>query len=309
MKRARHLGALLVATLVAAAGLVVLGQGPASAAWCSDGGVNVVVDYNSLGGGVAKGCAPSGGGKSASAIFVEAGFPLSYAQRQPGFVCRVSGKPASDPCVNASPANAYWGLFHSDGKSGKWTYANLGVGGLKVPEGGFVAFAFQDSNTTHQPDATPMAPAKPTPTPTPTKPATTAPVTPKPGGAGGSTAPQPGKKPSTKATRTAAAQPTASPSGRPSVTSPTPSLRASASASSTPTAAASISPSDPAPSEPSTDPTDSTGSAEAATTTATKAGSAGEKHSGLPVWVPVSVVLVLVAAAGVAVLLRRRGNP
>ena len=43
-----------------------------------------------------------------------AGFPvpelfnLSYAQRQPGFVCRVAGKPgtAQESCVNASPANA-----------------------------------------------------------------------------------------------------------------------------------------------------------------------------------------------------------
>lgn len=303
MKRARHLGALLVATAVAAAGLVVLGQGPASAAWCSDGGVNVVVDYNSLGGGVVKGCAPSGGGEVASKLFPAAGFTLSYAQRQPGFVCRVSGKPASDKCVNASPANAYWGLFHSDGKSGKWSYANLGVGGLKVPEGGFVAFAFQDSNTTHQPDVAPVAPA--TPAPTPTKPATSAPSTPKPGGTGGGGAPQPGKKPSAKATRPAASKPSVTPAASPS-TAATPSATPTATGSSTPSASASISPANPTPSvEPSADPTETTGSA-AAATTATKAGSAGEKHSGLPVWVPLGVVAVLVCAAGAAVALRRR---
>ena len=40
---------------------------------------------------------------------------------------------SNDPCVNTAPANAYWGLYWSDGKSGKWNYSSTGVGGLKVP--------------------------------------------------------------------------------------------------------------------------------------------------------------------------------
>ena len=49
-----------------------------------------------------------------------------------------------DPCVNTSPDNAYWGLFWSNGTSGKWTYATTGVSGLSVPKGGFVAFSWQN---------------------------------------------------------------------------------------------------------------------------------------------------------------------
>ena len=56
------------------------------------------------------------------------GVTLGYATRQPGFVCRVNGAPASDPCVNASPANAYWGLWWADGSQASWTYSSYGVG-------------------------------------------------------------------------------------------------------------------------------------------------------------------------------------
>ena len=41
--------------------------------------------------------------------------PPTYDAASAGYVCRVSGKPADDPCVNTPPADAYWGLFWSDG--------------------------------------------------------------------------------------------------------------------------------------------------------------------------------------------------
>ncbi len=104
--RFRHLGHL-VATVVltVAAGLVATTAtaGPAAAAECrGSSGVTVVVDFNSLGGGVQGACVNRGG--RASSLFTSAGFPLKYAQRQPGFVCRVSGVPTSDPCTNTAPA-------------------------------------------------------------------------------------------------------------------------------------------------------------------------------------------------------------
>ena len=83
------------------------------------------------------------GGKSASAIVASVGVTLTYAQRQPGSVCRVNGAPASDPCVNASPANAYWGLWWADGSQASWTYSSYGAGGLTVPSGGSVGFSWQ----------------------------------------------------------------------------------------------------------------------------------------------------------------------
>ena len=108
--------------LVAGSGFA-LGSAPAaSAATCTtSGGVSVVVDYRELGGSTVTACAPDGGGRSASAIFASVGVQLDYATRQPGFVCRVNGAPASDPCVNASPANAYWGLWWADGSTASWT--------------------------------------------------------------------------------------------------------------------------------------------------------------------------------------------
>ena len=148
-----RLAGLVVAAVAAAAGLVSVSSAPASAALCSAGGVNVVVDFHELGGGVQKSCDPNGANKSSDKVFEAAGFHLSYAQRQPGFVCRVSGKSPKDPCVNTSPDNAYWGLYWSNGTSGRWTYATTGVSGLSVPKGGFVAFSWQNGGPNDPPRA------------------------------------------------------------------------------------------------------------------------------------------------------------
>ncbi|VXB83961.1 hypothetical protein [Nocardioides sp. AX2bis] len=125
----------------------VLTAGPAAAATCGGGpGVTVVVDRAGLGGGTTTGC--DGDGGRATDNFADTGVGLTYAQRDPGFVCRVGGAPASDPCVNTSPADAYWGLWWSDGTSGTWRYSSVGVGSLTVPAGGSVAFRFNDGDRT-----------------------------------------------------------------------------------------------------------------------------------------------------------------
>ena len=130
--------------------------------------MTVVVDYHQLGGGVQQACDADGGGKVASTVFPDSGFPLTYVQRQPGFVCRVAGAPSSDPCVNTPPASAYWSLWWSDGKSGTWTYASTGVGSLKVPDGGYVAFSWQGQDGKAAPGVTPSpraASSSPSPSP------------------------------------------------------------------------------------------------------------------------------------------------
>ena len=140
-----------VSVLGAAAGLVAF-TGPAEAKACPAGtGVTVVVNSS-------VGCDKNGGGTAAS-NFADAGHTLRYAAKEPGFVCRVNGSPSSDPCGKASPANAYWGLFWSDGKSGKWVYASSGVGSVRVPKGGWVAFVFQSSNTRKPPGMRPVTAA------------------------------------------------------------------------------------------------------------------------------------------------------
>lgn len=153
----------------------------ADAATCtSPGAVSVVVDYRELGGSTVTACAPDGGGKSATAVFASVGVDISYATRQPGFVCRVSGVPASDPCVNASPANAYWGLWWSDGTSSSWTFSSSGVGGLVVPAGGSVGWSWQQDRPAGGgvPPAVPppVNPATPTASPTTSEPSSSSPT-------------------------------------------------------------------------------------------------------------------------------------
>ncbi|MGH3362736.1 MAG: hypothetical protein ACRDOM_09805 [Nocardioides sp.] len=134
--------------LAAATVVAVLGGAPASAAEqparCpSARAVMVVVDFAELGGGVTQSCRPSGG-SAALELFEDSGHPITYVQRQPGFVCRVSGKPVEDPCVVTPPDDAYWGLWWSDAGSTEWSYATVGADSLTIPDGGAVAFAWHD---------------------------------------------------------------------------------------------------------------------------------------------------------------------
>ena len=164
-------GLVTAAVLAAVTGLTVVGLGtaPAAAALCADaGGVSVVVDFREVGGGIATGCDADGGGKSAATLFADAGFALEYVQRQPGFVCRVNGAPAAASCVSTPPANAYWGLYWSNGTSGSWSYSSLGVGSLTVPAGGSVAFAWQGQAQGPPGVAAPSHAGSPTPSPSPT---------------------------------------------------------------------------------------------------------------------------------------------
>lgn len=198
----RWSGALLTAILV----VVVGGPLPAHAAGCAPGtGVTVVVDFGSLGEGAQVACVPDGAGRAGSSVVEDAGFDLRYVVNS-GFVCRIDDKPASDPCQRTPPANAYWGLFESDGTQG-WTYSTVGLGALEVPAGGSIGFRWQDSTSTKQPGVPPNQNPQPT----------AAPTTPKPSA-------KPTRQPSTKP----AVKPTAP-------TTPPPSVNASTTPTHTPT--------------------------------------------------------------------------
>ena len=202
--------------LVLGVGVTTLGPGGtpsyAAGSYCKGRGVNVVVDFGELGGGIRRGCDPSGANRPASSVFPRAGFPLTPVQRQPGFVCRVSGKPASDPCVNTPPPDAYWSLWKSDGKSGRWTYASTGAGSLKVPNGGFVAFSWQGSQSRRPPGTAPVNRQSTQPTPQPSPDPTPRP-TPKP-------TPKPSPRPTPKATAQPTQQETQQPSANPGPSAP-----------------------------------------------------------------------------------------
>ena len=252
MTRAPLARLVAAATLVVAATVVLGPTAPASAASCTSAdGVTVVVDPGALGGALTSVC-DGGAGQAASARYADSGVALTYAQRQPGFVCRVDGAPASDPCVNTPPADAYWGLFWTDGTDGTWTYSSIGVTGLQVPEGGAVALAWQQGTTRRTPGiAAPVHQPSPTKTPSPTK------------------SPGPTKAPSKSPspTRTPSPSPTSSaPSSAPTSSAGTPTGTPSTKPSSRPSSAA---PSSSAPASPARTPRGKRSGTPAATPSAT----------------------------------------
>lgn len=299
----RPLRSLAAAVLVtAAAGLTVLSTAPpAAAAMCSTGaGVSVVVDFKQLGEGIQGTCVAGGGGQRASALFPSAGFPISYVQNEPGFVCRVSGLPTADdePCVDAPPVTAYWGLWWSDGKTGTWTYSSYGVGTLKIPDGGYVALAWKQGDSPAAPPG--VAPAThpsatPTPTPSPTP----------------SPSPSPTKSPTSQPTKT----PTSNPTG--SATTTAPSVSESASVSDA------ASESESAGATESASPTESAGATETPSASELTSSppvvqepsdpvdteSATDDGGGVPIGIVLVLILSLFAASAGAVVLRRRQAP
>jgi hypothetical protein len=149
----RHVVLLAAATFaVAAAGVLV--PAPAQASTCGAGsGVSVVVDFHQLGGGVTSFCDATGAGESADAQFEDAGHELTYVDQE-AFVCRVDRK-GSAQCAHTPPADAYWSLWWSDGKSGTWQYASSGVTSLEVPDGGSVALSWQGQSSQAKPRVSP----------------------------------------------------------------------------------------------------------------------------------------------------------
>ncbi|MRJ75954.1 hypothetical protein GEV29_05350 [Aeromicrobium sp. SMF47] len=144
-------GRAIVAVLLGVPAAVAVQPGwaatAATGACAAGSGVTVVV-------GSTVSCDPDGGATAADS-FRDVGHVLTPVQRQPGFVCQVDGAPAGAGCVSTPPGDAYWGLFWSDGASGEWSYASQGVGSLKVPDGGWVAFELQDSDRRTPPHVAP----------------------------------------------------------------------------------------------------------------------------------------------------------
>ena len=170
--RARR-GALVAGLLGLLAALFGLVLSPATSyaagpegSLCTDGGVNVVVDFQQLGGGVKQACDTSGADKTASQVFEDAGFKVTPVSTQPGFVCTVDGQPAQGGCAKMPPADAYWGLYVD--KAGKWTYAPKGADELTMADGDFVAFSWQGTKTSTVPG---VAPVRPTASASPSSPA------------------------------------------------------------------------------------------------------------------------------------------
>jgi len=161
MSLTTHVRRTLAALLLSVAGGVWFTAAPAQAqGFCKDGGVNVVVDFQEMGGGVSQECVEDGGGKLAAQVFEDAGFDLTPVGAFPGAACQVDGKPTGAACQKMPPADAYWGLFLANEKT--WDYAPKGADQLELEEGAFVAFSWQSSKTPALPRVAPAPAAKPT---------------------------------------------------------------------------------------------------------------------------------------------------
>ncbi len=192
--RAAVVIAALAAAFAAAPVVGVSAPAAASAGPCSPGtGVTIVVDRNP-GDNVdgAEYCASSSGGKTVKVAMEAAPVSKEEVSSEPGFVCRIEGhpSPSTQSCAETPPAEAYWRLYWSNGRSTSWSASSYGYAALKVPTGGSVGWAYQGGGS-GAPDQAPAV----RPAPSPSKPA---------GGSGGSTKPsptpsQPSATPSTSA--------------------------------------------------------------------------------------------------------------
>ncbi|XVS60532.1 hypothetical protein ACQPYE_19655 [Actinosynnema sp. CA-299493] len=151
-------------TTLAVVGLA-LTSAPLTAQAADCAGVTVVVDFGPLGGGVQTGCAP-GDPATGTAALTAAGFGYTFAARQPGFVCRINGRPSSDPCVNTSPTTAYWGYWHGR-PGGAWVYAGSSAGAHDPAPGSVEGWSFGAGG---QPGIAPPAPEPTRPAPPPPAP-------------------------------------------------------------------------------------------------------------------------------------------
>jgi hypothetical protein len=136
------------------------------------------VDFGNLPGGVQIRCVTEPVTSGFDAL-KKAGFTYTGAQRFPGLLCRIDGKPADDPCVNAPPPDRYWAYWTAPEPGRKWTYSDMGAGNRTPPPGSVEGWAFSDGCT-----RAPQGPPCPAPTTTTRPPTTT--TTTAAGGSGGS---------------------------------------------------------------------------------------------------------------------------
>ena len=144
--------------MITTSGLVLLGlllsppaaaaPRQASGACAGTSGVTVVVDFQDLDGGVNVVCA-TGTVSSGLDALAKAGVSYQTAQRFPGFVCRIAGRPANDPCVNTSPGSAYWSYWIA-APGGSWCYSTVGAGNRTPPAGTFEGWSFALNRTTSE---------------------------------------------------------------------------------------------------------------------------------------------------------------
>ena len=116
----------------------------------NDQDVTIVVDFDSLGGGVNVRCAPQPI-KNGFDVFRNANVSYETVSGS-DFVCRIAARPGPDTedCVNTPPGDAYWSYWYAV-RGGEWTYSKRGPGARKPPPGSFEGWTFKTGDNAQPP--------------------------------------------------------------------------------------------------------------------------------------------------------------
>lgn len=148
-RRARRWSVVALGPVVLVVALRATNAAPSWAATVGacegDSGVTVVVDFGTLGGGVATRCAPEPVSSGFDAL-ARAGFTYEGTARFPGLLCRIDGKPSAkqDACQSAPSSSYYWAYWTASTPGGAWTYSDMGAGNRDPAPGSVEGWAFSD---------------------------------------------------------------------------------------------------------------------------------------------------------------------
>lgn len=109
--------------------------------------ITVVVDQQSLGGGVKVGCAAQPV-KSGFEALEKAGFQVTRVQRFPGALCKIDDKPAMS-CNDMPPADSFWSYWIAS-RGGDWCFSNQGAN-RKLPTGTVEGWSFSTGGESASP--------------------------------------------------------------------------------------------------------------------------------------------------------------
>jgi hypothetical protein len=127
---------------------------------CSDGrGITLVVDFQSLGGGVNVRCAPQPVSNGYD-VFQRTNVSYETVSGK-DFVCKIAALPEDANCSAYPPGNYYWSYWWA--KPGEqWQYSTKGAGAHKPSPGAYEGWSFVNSDTA----SPPRYPPPPAPTTT-----------------------------------------------------------------------------------------------------------------------------------------------
>ena len=152
--------ALAVGTLIAAGATApVAGAGTEPVPTpCEITEVTVVVAGHGIG------CAEAG--LTGAQALEAAGFPVTRVQTQPGFLCRIAGTPADEPCIRTPSASSYWAYYHAD-LGGQWVYSQFGADNRRPAAGTVEGWAYGSGATPGPVPGLPVDDPAPQPEPEP----------------------------------------------------------------------------------------------------------------------------------------------